>query len=286
MRAYVVGASGNLGSVIVSVLSKQGWTISTGSASSFIENQAAARDLLSFQPDVVINAAAYNDVDGAENEEQHHRAIDFNVHLPGVLATLANDANASIVHFSSDYVFDGSRVDGYAESDEPRPLSMYGRTKRMGETAVLAACRRAYVCRVSKIFGPAGASPFAKPSFAATMLKLAQTHATLDVVDEEVGSPSFTVDIAEAIPKLLSGAYPPGVYHLLNEGPGVTWYAFARELFEEAGVTIDVRPVPSSAFPKIAVRPKFAALRSTAFPLLRPRRQALKAFFDETRTLR
>ena len=232
---------------------------------------------------VVVNSTAFNNVDAAEDPANADAVRALNVEAPGVMAEAAKAADAAFVHYSSDYVFEGEKPEGYAEDDEPNPVSAYGRSKLDGERAVSAAGGRWYVCRTSKLYGQPGSSKSSKPSFVAVMTNLAKTKPELSIVDEEVGMPTYTADLAEATVALVTGSYEPGIYHLVNEGPGVTWYGFAGEFFGLQGIATPRKPVPMSAFPRPAKRPRFAALRNTKFPPLRTRIEALKAFFAEAR---
>jgi dTDP-4-dehydrorhamnose reductase len=148
----------------------------------------------------------------------------------------------------------------------------------MGEKFVEGVGGDYYICRLSKIFGMPGLTDGSKESFVALMLRLAADKPELNIVHEEVGSPSYTPDIAEKTLELLLDNHSPGTYHLVNEGPGVTWYEFAKEVFEIKKVTTPTNPVPSSAFPKPAARPKFAALRNTKLSPMRTRGEALREF--------
>jgi dTDP-4-dehydrorhamnose reductase len=219
---------------------------------------------------------AWNDVDGAEDSNSRQTVWTLNAELPAVLAAAAAESGASFVHYSSDYVFAGDQPAGYEETDRPNPISEYGHSKLAGEQAVLAIGARGYVCRTSKLFGPAGQSAASKPSFVHLMLDLAAKRPELNVVDEEVGCPTYTTDLAEASLRLVGGGFAPGIYHLVNSGPGVSWYQFAEELFGLADIDVRRRPVPSSDFPKPARRPTHAFLKNTKFPPLRPRIEALR----------
>jgi dTDP-4-dehydrorhamnose reductase len=283
MKVAVFGAKGNLGQDLVAAFEAAGHEVAAFDREDIdvTDGQALADRIASGGYGAVINSVAWNNVDGAEDAANRGAVFTLNVEVPRVMAEAAKAAGAAFVHYSTDYVFAGDKPEGYSESDEPRPISVYGQSKLQGEQAVAAAGGRWYVCRLSKIFGRPGASELSKPSFVSVMVRLAKTKPELTVVDEEVGSPSYTRDIAEATVKLVADGFPAGVYHLVNEGPGVTWYGFAEEFFGILGVKTPRKPVPSSMFPKPAKRPMLAKLVNTKFPPLRPRVEALKAFFDE-----
>jgi dTDP-4-dehydrorhamnose reductase len=283
MKVLILGAKGNLGSELVRAFSEAGHAVDGTDREELdvTDADAVRARIMDGGYGAVVNAVAWNDVDGAEDPAKQPLVTMLNATAPGVMATAARDAGAAFVHYSTDYVFDGTKREGYVETDEPTPISLYGASKAAGERATLAAAGRSYLVRTSKIFGPQGPSPAAKPSFVAVMVKLATTKPELSIVDEEVGMPTFTRDVAEATVRLLDGSFAPGIYHFVNEGPGVTWYGFAEEFFGLLGITTPRKPVPMSAFPRPAKRPLFAALRNTKFPPLRPRIEALKAFLQE-----
>lgn len=283
MKVLILGAKGNLGQDLVAAFKAAGHEVVGLDRDSLdVLDEAAVRSrIVQERPTAVVNAVAMNDVDGAEDPAKRPLAFRLNAETPGRLAAISAGIGAAFVHYSTDYVFAGTKPGGYAEDDMPDPVSAYGESKLAGERAVLAAGGRGYVCRLSKIFGRPGSSELSKPSFVGVMLKLARTKPELGIVDEEVGCPTYTKDIAEATVRLLDGGFAPGIYHLVNSGPGVTWYGFAEEFFGLLGVKTPRRPVSSALFPKPARRPKFAALLNTKFPPLRSRLEALREFFRE-----
>ncbi len=245
-----------------------------------ITDESAVRSFVEReQPKLIINTAAYNLVDKVEDPAVYPLALAVNATGPGNLAKAAKDNGAAFVHYSTDYVFAGDKPDGYVETDATNPISKYGETKAAGEEAVLSSGAYAYVCRLSKIFGRPGLTGESKESFVALMLRLAKEKPELQIVDEEVGCPTYTKDVALATKSMLESMRPAGVYHMVNSGEGVTWYGFAKEIFEIAGVTTPYKAVSADAFPpRPAPRPKFAPLLNTKLPPLRHRVEALKEF--------
>lgn len=280
MKILVTGASGNLGQEILRVFGSNGHeVIGTDRAELDITDEASVRSAIErLRPDAVINTAAYNFVDKVEDDAVYPIAYAINALGPKHLAEAATAHRIPFVHYSTDYVFAGDKPEGYTEDEWPMPISKYGATKAAGEEFVRAAGGQAYVCRLSKIFGPPGISPDSKPGFVDLMLRLAKEKPELSIVDEEVGSPAYTKDIAEQTLWMLTHDVPPGVYHMVNDGPGVTWYQFAEEIFALAGVTTPRTPVPAGAFPRAARAPKFAQLKNTKLPKLRSREAALREF--------
>lgn len=229
------------------------------------------------KPDLIINSAAYNFVDKVEEHDIYSVAFAVNSSGPKFLAMSTEEAQIPIVHFSTDYVFSGKKS-GYLEDDEPDPLSKYGETKLYGERFVRSHASRHYICRVSKLFGEPGESESSKQSFVEKMLELSKDKDSLQIVDSETGCPTYTKDIANQVRMLVEEKYPFGNYHLINEGGGVTWYEFALEIFDLAGVEIEIEPVSPEAFKRPAQRPKEAVLVNSKLPGMRHRKEALKDF--------
>jgi dTDP-4-dehydrorhamnose reductase len=280
-KVLITGANGNLGQDLCEVFTLAGFeVVATDRSDLDITNQVEVKEKIStVRPDFIINAAAYNLVDKIEDPAVYPLALAVNVEGPKNLAEVAKYYGIPIVHFSTDYVFAGYKPEGYKEDDQPNPLSKYGQTKYLGELAVEQAGGQWYVCRLSKIFGRPGCGETTKPSFVSLMLKLAAEKPALKIVDEEIGCPSYTRDIAEATLRLIKENFPSGIYHFVNSGPGVTWYQFAEEIFSTLNIQTPRQPVSAEEFGvQPAKRPKFAALLNTKFPPLRSRAEALQDF--------
>ena len=198
---------------------------------------------LDYRPDLVLHAAAWTDVDGAETHEVQARLVN----VQGTRNIVA--LGAPVVYFSTDYVFDGAKGEPYVESDEPNPLSVYGRTKLEGEREV----RDGWVVRSSWLFGWAGRN------FVRTMLALADTQDEVNVVADQVGSPTYVGHLAEAVPTVLD--LPHGVWHLAAEGE-CSWAEFAEAIFAEGGKGCRVIPISSDELARPAPRPPYSVLRS------------------------
>ncbi len=282
MRILITGAQGMLGQDLVRVFSSAGDEVRATDKNDLdiTDRDAVLRYVAAYKPDVIINAAAYNLVDKVEEPEVYGIALAINADGPRNLAEAAKNNGARFVHYSTDYVFAGDKPEGYVESDQPSPISKYGETKLAGEKAVQEVGGDWYILRTSKIFGKPGASGASKESFVALMLRLAAEKPALKIVDEEVGCPTYTPDIAEATRQILVDSRPSGIYHVVNEGAGVTWYQFAEEFFKLMNVQTPREPVSSAEFPKPASRPKLAALKNTKLPPLRDRGEALKEFLN------
>jgi dTDP-4-dehydrorhamnose reductase len=194
--------------------------------------------------DLVLHAAAWTNVDGAEDDPQGAAAVN----VGGTQHAVA--LGAPLVYFSTDYVFDGRKREPYVESDAPLPLGAYGRTKLFGEAA---AGDQAWIVRSSWLFGPTG------HNFVRTMLRLAEDRDVVDVVDDQRGTPTFVGHLAAALPELVE--LPYGVYHVAAGGD-CTWAEFAEEIFEQAGVDCLVRRITTAEFGARAPRPAYSVLRS------------------------
>ena len=196
----------------------------------------------------VINCAAYTDVDGAETDPKTAHAVN------ATGARNVAEAAARVIYLSTDYVFDGTKPGAYVESDPVNPLSEYGRSKLAGERATLTASPHSLVVRTAWLFGPGGGN------FVSTMLRLGEERGDVRVVDDQVGSPTFTGHLAEALVALAEG-HEHGFLHVTGSG-ACSWYEFARAIFERAGVDVDLQPCGSDEFPRPARRPANSVLAS------------------------
>jgi dTDP-4-dehydrorhamnose reductase len=229
---------------------------------------------LSGIPEAIVNCVAFNDVDGAEDRPQ--QAIALNQEFPGKLARFARELGIPLVHYSTNYVFDGVQGE-YIESDLPAPLSVYGRSKWGGEQLIAEAAGPCYIVRTAVIFGPKGESDLSKKSFVDLMRDLSAKRDTIQAVADEINSVTYAPDLAAATRALLEHRPAPGIYHLTNRG-GASWFDLASEIFRVTGKTINLLPVPSTHFPRKAARPAKAILHNTRLALLRPWQDALAEF--------
>jgi dTDP-4-dehydrorhamnose reductase len=254
MKLLVTGAAGMLGRDVMLAAGNAGHDlVGFGRAELDITDPAGlARKFDLERPDVVINCAAWTDVDGAEGSEQAAFAV--NGTGAGNVAAAAAAVGASIVYVSSDYVFDGAKAAPYVESDQVAPLSAYGRTKLAGEEATIAANKRHFVVRSAWLFGIGG------PNFVETMLRLAASGNEVLVVRDQVGSPTYTWHLAYGIVRLIEGI-EFGIHHMAAAGQ-CSWYEFAREIFEQAKVECKVLSITTEEFGRPAPRPPFSALTS------------------------
>lgn len=251
MRYLITGASGMLGHDLRHVLADR--TVTALARSDLDITAAEACDGAVTGHDVVINCAAYTKVDDAESHEDAAFAV--NATGAGNLARAAARHGATLVQLSTDYVFDGAATAPYAEDAPRHPVSAYGRTKAEGERLALELNPGAtYVVRTAWLYGAHG------PNFAKTMVRLAETNDTVRVVDDQLGQPTWTMDVARHIARMLDHAVPPGIYHATSSGE-TTWFGFAKEIFRAAGLDPErVKPTTSAEFVRPAPRPAYSVL--------------------------
>lgn len=251
-RVLVTGAAGMLGTELVPLFRRE-FDVTPADVAEFDLRDAAATDafVAEAKPAVVINCAAYTDVDGAESDPE--AAFDVNAGGAENIAAAAERVGARVVQVSTDYVFDGTGDTPYAETDEPRPLGVYGRSKLAGERKVAEACSDALIVRTAWLYGHAG------PNFIEKMLSLASSGRVLRVVDDQVGAPTNVRDLAGAILELIA-VEATGVVNATNRG-WCTWFEFAREILDLAGhEDVPIEPVTSEEFPRPAPRPGYSVL--------------------------
>jgi dTDP-4-dehydrorhamnose reductase len=254
MKLLVTGAAGMLGRDVMLAAGNAGHqVVGYGHAELDVADaDAVSAKIEGERPDVVINCAAWTDVDGAEEAEEEATAI--NGAGAGNVAAAAAATGASVVYVGSDYVFDGSKGAPYVETDQTAPLSAYGRGKLAGEEATRAANKRHFVVRSAWLFGTGG------PNFVETMLRLAADHGEVLVVRDQVGSPTYTWHLAYGIVRLIEGV-EFGIHHMAAAG-SCSWYEFAREIFEQANVECKVMSATTEMLGRPAPRPAYSALAS------------------------
>lgn len=282
MKILILGAKGMLGRELCRVF-REHEVFAWDFGDLDITKEAEVMEKIgALRPNLIINAAAYNNVDKAEEEREKANLI--NGRAVGFLTRAADEADATLIHYSTDYVFDGKNETGYAEGAAPHPISAYSESKFLGETEIQKA-NKFYLIRLSRLFGKMGDGVNVKKSFVDVMLDLSEKQDNINVIDEEMSSPTYAPDLAERTKFILDSAAPYGIYHASNGG-ACTWYEFAKEIFRLSGKNIMVNSVSGDKFPRPAARPKFSVLLNTKLPEMRPWQEALGEYLNQLRPAR
>lgn len=287
MSITVIGAGGQLGQALCELIDESRLAALTHHDVELTDRASLERALKPLSPAVVINTAAFNLVDDAENRP----ADAFATNAFGVreLACVCRDLGCTLVHFSTDYVFgiDGTRDHPYDESDVPGPLSVYGLSKLAGEYFVQSICPRHFVIRTCGLYGLRGSGGKGR-NFVQTMLRLGRERGQVRVVNDQTCTPTYAADLAQATLDLLErGEF--GLYHCTNAG-SCTWHEFACEIFRQAGMVVECVPITSAEFGARAARPNYSVLSTAKFERLglmppRPWQQALRDYLNSTRSV-
>ncbi|WP_013324144.1 dTDP-4-dehydrorhamnose reductase [Gloeothece verrucosa] len=260
-RILLLGSNGQLGQELQTTLAPLGEIISVARDQLDLTQTESIRQLIAqVHPEMIVNAAAYTAVDKAESETELAYAV--NEIAPKILARESQKLAATFLHVSTDYVFDGTRGIPLTETDETNPIGVYAKSKLAGEKAIAENCERYIILRTAWVYGTYGKSNFVK-----TLLRLGAEREQLRVVADQVGTPTWAKDIADAIAKLLEleEKTPTGIYHFTNSGVA-SWYDFARAIFEEAkliGFPLkinEVVPITTAEYPTPAKRPAYSVL--------------------------
>ena len=251
MKVLLTGCNGQVGWELERSLAPLGQVTATDLATlDLADADATRRAVRAAKPDVIVNAAAYTAVDKAESERDLAHAI--NATAVGVLAEETKRLGALLVHYSTDYVFDGTKGTPYVEDDAPNPVNVYGASKLAGERAAQASGCAYLILRTSWVYGPRGSN------FMLTMLRLARERPELQVVDDQIGAPTSSLAIARATAQLLRRG-TGGLYHLTAAG-AVSWCGFARAILARAGIATPVRAIRTEDYPTPAKRPRNSRL--------------------------
>lgn len=252
MKVLVTGANGQLGYDIIKLLDSEGIEfLGTDRESLDITNEEQVKRVISdYNPDAVIHCAAYTAVDKAEDEKK----LCYSVNVLGTkyVAEACKDINTKMIYISTDYVFDGEGDKPFEVTDKPNPINYYGQTKYEGEVEVQKILDKYFIVRISWVFGSNG------NNFVKTMLRLGKERDEISVVADQIGSPTYTPDLAKLLVEMVkTDKY--GVYHATNEGY-CSWYEFACEIFKQVGIDTKVIPIKTEDFPTGATRPKNSKL--------------------------
>ena len=251
-KILVTGAKGMLGHDLCPTLEDAGFeTIETDVDTLDITDLSMVEKVLTAEkPDAVVHCAAYTNVNKAE--EDLKTAMKINAEGTENLAKTCAKLDIPIVYISTDYVFDGTKKEPYLPYDKPNPINAYGLTKLKGEEAVQKHCEKFYITRTSWLYGLHG------KNFVETMISLADKP-ELKVVDDQTGCPTWTQELSDGIVTLLTEEAPFGIYHICGTGK-TTWYGFAKEIFELAGLKVNLKPCKSDEFPSPAKRPEYSVM--------------------------
>ena len=276
MKILITGSSGMLGHDLIEVLKdKHDLILSTSKTLDITDKDKTIEFIRENKPDIVINSAAYTDVDGCET----NRELAYSVNGEGVrnLAIGCAEVDCPLVQISTDYVFNGKNDRPWVEDDEIGPISVYGKSKLEGEEAILKILDKYFIVRTAWLYGING------KNFPKTMLELSENHSEITVVYDEVGSPTYTLDLARKISELIETDYY-GIYHITNSG-SCSWCEFSRYIFELAGRDVKVIPVTAAEFARPAPRPSYSVLENkklieNGFEPLRNYKEAIKEYIE------
>jgi len=280
MRVVVTGAVGQLGQdVVLELARKNHEAFGTDREKLDITNEADVFAFISeVKPDAILHCAAYTNVDAAEENEE--LAYQINAAGTEYLAKAAQQIGAKMIYVSTDYVFDGTSAEPYEVDQQTKPLGAYGRTKLAGEELLQKNLKEFFIIRTAWVFGIHG------HNFVKTMIRLGEERGEVGVVHDQVGSPTYTVDLGRFMVELMeTDKY--GIYHATNSGV-CSWYEFAVEIYKQAGMNVTVNPLTSDQFPRPAARPQYSVLskkkiEEKGLTPLRDWKEALAAYLDESK---
>jgi dTDP-4-dehydrorhamnose reductase len=277
MRILLLGKKGLLGQEIVNLFknSNDEFFAMGHDDLDITDKDALLGVMKDIKPNIVINAAAFTYVDECETKKQF--VMEVNGNANGNLAAVCHDLNAYLLYLSTDYVFNGTKKEGYKEDDEPSPINVYGESKLLGEKLIQQNTDKFYIFRTSWLFGMQGRN------FVKTMLELANKEKEIKVVDDQFGKPTYSADLAKGIYDFIhkvGGEMPEaGIFHLTNEGT-TSWYEFAKNIFEIKGLKVKLIPISSDELSRPARRPTFSILLNTKLPKLRHHKEALQNYIN------
>ena len=283
MRVLVIGANGQLGTDIVKVLHSEEVIPLTHEDIEVADEESVRKAISPYEPEVIISTAAYHKV--ADCERNDGKSFKINAIGAKNLANVCKERNAVLVYISTDYVFDGEKGKPYIESDSPRPLNVYGISKLAGEYYIRYIWPKHFIVRTSGLYGLARCRAKGG-NFIDLMLRLVSERDEIEVVDDEVLTPTYTADLAPKIAELIQTDYF-GLYHVTNNG-ACSWYGFAQKIFEFCGLKVNLKRTTVEKFGTEVKRPRYSVLRNYALEKIgmdnvRRWDEALKAFLTEKR---
>jgi dTDP-4-dehydrorhamnose reductase len=277
MKTLILGSKGMLGTALTQAFSDYrpiGWGMMD---LDITDKERVQKKIELVKPDLIVNAAAYTDVDMSETATDLANKV--NGDAVGYIAEVAQKINAIFVHFSTDYVFDGKKKEGYQEDDLTIPVNAYGRSKLKGEEEVTGhwspvTGHKFYLIRTSWLYGSRG------KNFVDTIVEKSKTNRFLKVVNDQFGRPTFTNDLAKMTREIIESKKSFGTYHITNStgSSGISWYEFSKKIVEITKAPCDIVPCSTKEYPTLAIRPQYSVLQNTKLPLLRAWDKALKEY--------
>jgi len=268
MKILVLGSKGMLGSDLIRELNKtSNETIDWDIGDVDITKEQDMDKISKVKPEILINCAAYTNVDGAEKEKEKC----YSVNVKGIknLVSVCKKEGIILIQISTDYIFNGDK-EGYNEDDQKNPINYYGKTKSDGEDLIIQSLEKYYIVRTSWLFGKNGRN------FVDTIIKLCNEKDEIKVIDDQIGSPTYTKDLSKAIINLMGAKY--GIYHLTNSDK-CSWFEFAKEIAKLKNLDCNIKSCTTKEFPRDAARPKFSILNNNKLLGLRHWKDALKEYF-------
>lgn len=274
----ILGVGGMLGHDLAKVFAEYNPWLWDKEELDITNEQMVNEKITDIKPEVIINAAAYTNVDGAETDVElafaiNSQAIDY-------LSKATKALGAKFVHISTEYVFSGENKNGYNEDDKTEPINIYGKSKAEGEKILIASGVDYYLIRTSWLYGraPQKGKPRGK-NFIDTILNKALQGEDLQVVNDQFGHPTYTLDLAQGIKTLLWENYPTGIYHLVNDGVA-SWFDLAKYALQLKGLDAKIKPCLSTDFSSVAKRPQFSILNNNKLPKMRSWQEAVQEYFS------
>jgi len=306
-KILIIGAKGMLGQELVSVFKrdKDYKVIAWDKEDLDVTNEVAVNKKIKFiHPEIIINSSAYNAVDRCEDKKEFELAKKINGLAPGYLAKIAKKIGATLIHYSTDYVFSGKDPEfeepkgcthvcgtcglhrgfipqiGYPENAKPSPINKYGKTKLQGENEIEKNIKKYYIIRTSKIFGKPAKAEKAKRSFFDVMLELGKKNKEVKIIDSEISCFTYAPDLARKTKEIIESEKQFGIYHITNSG-ACTWHEAGLELYQQKKLKTKIIPIDSSELKRPAKRPEISVLLNTKLNPLRSWQEALKEYLKK-----
>ncbi len=282
MRILITGSKGQLGSEFVEIFKNENLKALSHSELDISDFERVRKFIKDFKPEILINTAAYHLVD--ECEEYPEKAFLLNSIAVRNLAILSSEFDFLLVHFSTDYVFDGKKGSPYNEDDSPFPLSVYALSKLCGEIFIKNLCKKFYIVRTCGLYGVKGKASKGG-NFIERILRKWEEGKELRIVSDQIVTPTYTKELAEKVKMLILKGAPSGLYHMTNEGE-CSWFEFSKKVFELMGIQAEIKPVSSKELNLKAKRPKYSVLdnrniRLVGIPDFRQWSEALREYLKE-----